>query len=287
MKRQGTVRSHRRSFLRLAAGAVALTAAPGVARALAQTSPTGEWTGDCTDEPGVQLLIDFSQGVPIPGVTLSGLTPPPGWNLYSHPSMPTSLFIPPDWIAIAGWADSYSQSGRPNWTDVRPEVPQLNLFRVLSPDEEIAFEYVVGTILGPPLRPDQVAQIGKQSLLGEEPDVRSVCTYIDTNPLSPAFMEADRFGRYVHVTSGFAVGLESAFQPATTVTINNFYGPRLDFEEITRELFLRFVVQFMGGGGDPDNGGGGDDDGGGDGGDGGDGDGPDDDGDDPDDDGDG
>lgn len=266
MQYQESMRAHRRSFLRLAAGAVALTAAPGPAKAVAQTSPTLTGTGDCTDEPGVQLLIDFSQGIPIPGVTLSGLTPPPSWNLYAHPSIPTSLFIPPDWIAVTGWADSYSRSGRPNWTDVRPEAPQLNLFRVLSPDEEIAFEYIVGSILGPPLRPEQVAQVGKQSLLGDEPDVRSICTYLDTNPLNPAFMEADRFGRYVHITSGFAVGLESSFQPATTVTINNFYGPRRDFEEIARELFLRFVVQFMGGGGDPDNGGG--DNGDGDGGDG-------------------
>ena len=253
----------RRSFLRLAGGAVALAVGGGITKALAQTSPTLSGTGDCTDEPGVQLLIDFSQGIQIPGVTISGLTPPAGWNLFAHPTLPTALFIPPDWIGIAAWADSYSRSGRPNWTDVRPQVPQLNLLRVMSPDEEIAFEYIVGSILGDPLRPEQVAQIGKQSLLGEEPEVRSVCSYVDTNPLNPAFLEADRFGPSVHITSGFAVGLESVFQPSTTVTINNFFGPRRDFEAISRELFLRFIVQFMGGGGSESGGGGGDGDGGG------------------------
>lgn len=269
MDRQQSALGHRRAFMRAVTGLAAVAVGGGLTRVLAQTSPTLTGTGDCTDEPGVQLLIDFSQGVPIPGVTISGLTPPVGWNLFPHPTLPTALFIPPDWIGIAAWADSYSRSGRPNWTDVRPRTPQLNLLRVMSPDEEIAFEYIVGSILGQPLSPKQVAQVGKQSLLGEDPDVESVCTYIDSNPLNPAFLEADRFGRSVHITSGFAVGLESVFQPATTVTINNFFGPRHDFEEIARELFLRFIVQFMGGGGSEGgggDGGGGDDDDDGDGG---------------------
>jgi len=263
MDRQQSALGHRRAFMRAVTGVAAVAVGGGLTRVLAQTSPTLTGTGDCRDEPGVQLLIDFSQGLPV-GVTISELTPPPGWNLFPHPTLPTSLFIPPSWIGVAAWADSYSRSGRPNWTDVRPQVPQLNLLRVMSPDEEIAFEYIVGSILGQPLSPEQVAQVGKQSLLGEDPEVESVCTYVDMNPLSPSFLEADRFKRSVHITSGFAVGLESSFMPATTVTIQNFFGPRRDFEEIAREIFLRFVVQFMGGGGSEggggDGGGGGDDD---------------------------
>jgi hypothetical protein len=152
-------------------------------------------------------------------------------------------------------------------------VPQLNLARVVSPDEDTAFEYIVGNILGNPLTPEQVALVGKQSLLGEKPKVRSICTFLDTNPLNPAFFQADRFEQSIHITAGTAVGLPSAFSPATTVSFMNYFGPRADFEKLMREVFLRLVVQFMGGGGDggDDSGDGGDGDGGDGGDDGGDG----------------
>ena len=265
MTREPGLRIPRRSLVQLAGAFAGAGFGARAVRARAQTPPTLIGEGDCTVEPGVQLLVDFNLGRPV-SLTLTDLQAPTNWQPYRHPTLPLLLFIPPDWTGVAGWADSYSASGRPNWTDQRPDVPQLNLARVISAEGDAAFEYVVGNILGQPMTPEQVAPVAKQSLLGEDPDIRSICTFLDTNPLNPAFFQADRFEQSIHITAGNAVGLPSLFAPATTVSFQNFFGPRTDFEELMRDVFLRFVVQFMGGGGD------GGDDGGDDGDDGGDGD---------------
>lgn len=205
-------------------------------------------TGDCSREPGVQLLIDFATGAP--GVPqLSELFPPADWKLFSHPTHTLSLFIPPDWEAYPGWADSFSESGMPIWSDRPPATPQLTLTRIVSPGADAAFEYIAGSILGPPLSLEQAAFVAKQSVLGEDPRLRSICTYEDSNPLGPAIFQADRFGQSVHITNGVAIGLESSYLPATTITFNNYFGPRGEFEMLMEEVFLRFIVQFMGGGG--------------------------------------
>ena len=213
MIRATAPRIPRRTFLH-AAAVVAGAGLPGFApRSLAQTSTTLTGDGDCTVEPGVQLLIDFSLARPTTGISLTDLLPPATWKAFTHPTLPLILFIPPDWTGIAGWADSYSRTGRPNWVEQRPSVPQLNLARVVSPDGTAAFEYVVGNILGDPLTPEQVGPIAKQSLLGEAPDVRSICTFLDTNPVNPAFFQADGFEQSIHITAGNAIGLPERLLP--------------------------------------------------------------------------
>ncbi|CAN5533525.1 hypothetical protein BH23CHL5_BH23CHL5_19720 [soil metagenome] len=48
--------------------------------------------------------------------------------------------------------------------------------------------------------------------------------------------------------TGSAVPLQDAFMPATVVTYQSFVGPSAQFEELTRNVFIRFLFQRLNGG---------------------------------------
>ena len=143
------------------------------------------------------------------------------------------------------------------------QVPWLTLNRVISPEGDAAFEYAVGNIQGQPLHPLQVADIAKQSVLGEVPELSEICLIDATaDPLAPSWFTADYWEDSVLITAGTALGLPDFYLPATTVTFQKILAPRRDLEELMYDVFLRILFQFLGGGGsDVDDGGGGDDDG--------------------------
>ena len=262
-------RLSRRSAVAALAGSI-LAFSGGSSRVSGQDVPTPVATGDCSIEPGVQLLINWRLGLPV--LTHEEMLPRLDWKLVSHPSLPLFLQIPPDWEMIAGWADSYTETGMPIFRDAPPQIAHLTLARIISPDATAAFDYVVGNVQGPPLTPPQVAVGAVQTTLGENPRLREICTYDDANPLAPSWFYAFHHLQSILISSGTALGLPDIYLPATTVTFQNLYGPQELFEPLMRGVFIPILTQLIGGGGgsddtddpddpdDPDDGGEGDGD---------------------------
>jgi hypothetical protein len=269
MKDISPMRVGRRAVLQGSLGLAALGIAKTRSHIRAQGLLDGEFTGDCSREPGVQLILDWQAGFPV--LSITDLVAPRSWETYTHPALPLALRIPPNWTAIAGYATSFSQSGRPEWTEDRPAVPQLVLLRLVTEDESAAFEYAVGNVPVANLDPEEFIPSAQQSLLGEDPELRNVCTYRDEEVLSQTAFSVDRWQGNVVVASVSTFGVANSLSPTTTVTVTNLFGPRRDFEELAREVFVRLLVQFMGnasgtgsgggGGGDDDDDDGGDDEG--------------------------
>ncbi len=232
----------RRSFL-TRCGLLALGAtAAGSRTADAQTVSDLQ---QCATEPGVALLIDWSQGlVQIPPDEIRA---PADWVPYIDPNSPISLLIPPDWSGVVGWASGFSSSGAPIWETTPPLTPQLRGVRLLSADGLAAYEYVSGTILGPPLQPTQLASIAQQGILGETPVLTPICGFSQSESLQPSWFTADYFGSSILVTSGAFTPLPDAFSPATVVTYQNFFGPAASYEPLMGEVFLRFLFQLLSG----------------------------------------
>ena len=97
----------------------------------------------------------------------------------------------------------------------------------------------------------QSAQIAKQSVLGENPDLQPVCVIDDqANPLSPAWFTVDRSGSGLLITYGNALQLPHDTAPATVVTFTTLFAPRLQMPELMYQVFFRILFQFLGGGGE-------------------------------------
>jgi hypothetical protein len=77
--------------------------------------------------------------------------------------------------------------------------------------------------------------------------MREICLYEDPNPLAPTWFHADRVDREIMASSGVAIGNPDMLIPSTTVTYQNIIGPRRDFEDLVREVFIPILFQFLGG----------------------------------------
>lgn len=261
-----------RRWVAVALGAVGMTLVlPGAARKQPASVLAGR---ECGGNDGVVLLRTwFEEGLTALGLELGDFLPLPEWESKLFPTG-MSLRYPPDWTAEALYADTYSDSGRPIWTDERLAVPQLQAMRLVSPDGKAAFEFAVGNIQGILLEPDQSAWIAAQSLLGDEPTVEVLGGFEveDTYGIAPGWFRAGEADRSLDtaedaereatliVVAGTNSHLASvapgAFPDVTTATYYAIGGPEGDFEELTRDVFLRVLFQFLGG---EDAAGGGDD----------------------------
>jgi len=229
------------------AGAAAMTLPMLGAR---QTSgqDTAVIEGDCEDEPSLQMLFDWRDGKPVyESIADSG--PQIDWVPFEHPSLPVPSLIPPDWTGVAGWADSFSRDGVPEWQDAPLALPQLTMSRIVAPDGDAAFEYAVGSIQQVLLTTADSATLAKENVLGADPTLRSVCVIDDQyNQLSPGWFTADRHETSLLATFGNALQLPHDIVPATVVTFTSLYGPRKDMEQLMFDVFLRILFQFLGGG---------------------------------------
>ena len=241
---------NRRSFL---TGAGATGAAMLLSRfGRAQVSDSAVYEGDCESEPAVEMLFDWRAGKQV-YPTLGEMAPPPGWQLFNHPSLLPPFLIPPGWNAYAFWADSYDRDGVPEWQDKLLYLPQLTLNRVVSPDEDAVFEYAVGTVQPDLLTTMQSADLARRGLLGADVRYRQVCVIDDQlNALAPGWFTVDRQRTNLLLTFGNALQMPSLYLPGTVVSYNTMYGPRRHMKELMYDYFLRFMFQFLGGGGSND-----------------------------------
>ncbi len=208
--------------------------------------------GDCEDEPAVRMLFNWRAGLPVyQSVAESG--PQLDWQPFNHPDFLGPFLIPPGWTGSAAWAASFTRDGVPEWRDEPMSLPQLTLSRVTSPDRDASFEYAIGSIQNALLTTQQSATVAKQSVLGANPRLRSVCSVDDQgNALAPGWFSADRHRSSLLITFGTALPLPSEVLPGTVVSFNSMFGRRREMEDLMYDVFLRILFQFLGGGsGDP------------------------------------
>jgi hypothetical protein len=249
-----TLPSHRITRRTLiGAGTIACMAATfnsiGRSSASNQVVPTPIVSGDCSDEPGVQLLVEWRLGLPV--MTLEELLPPRSWVRYVHPTTPVTFLYPPKWQEQPLWADSFSQDGVPLWTDKPIAMPQLTSERLISPDGDALFEFAGGTIAAAVLAPGEAATVAEMGVVGEDARLRSICSYEDANPLLPGWFHAARVEDSVLVTYGWPIANATSLWPNTIVYYYSMFGPRDSFEDLMRTVYIPILFQLTGIGGGP------------------------------------
>jgi len=243
-----SVRLDRRAFA-LAAISVLTVGGTTAARALAQ-QPGLELEGDCNDEPGVALLLDWQKEVL--RMREDEILAPVGWQLFASPNTSLVLLIPPDWTAQFGWATQFTSKGAPILDTTPDPNAALQVARLLNRESTIAFDYASGILQGVALKPLEAAQIAIQAILGEDPDLDPICTSTLDDGFMQSWITAHRFKDSILVTSGQVIADATGFSPYTSITYQAFYGPRESFEQVVREIFIRFLYQqLQSGGSDP------------------------------------
>jgi hypothetical protein len=232
--------------------------------ARAQESPVTE--GDCEEEPAVAMLFAWRNGQSVYPSVADGM-PQTDWEPFQHPSLPVPYLIPPGWTGAGIWADTFTRAGEPIWQDTPLALPQLTGTRIVSPDGDAMFEYAVGSIQQAILTNRDSLRIARQSVLGADPNLKSVCLIDDQyNALAPGWFTVDRYESDLLITFGNTQALPHDIAPATVVSFTSMYGPRSDMEDLMYDVYLRILLQFLGGGsddtdvGDGDDGGDGPDD---------------------------
>lgn len=240
-----------RTFSRRAAMLVGAGALVSVARGGGSDAQEPfPYVRSCLQHPGVQILLDWRAARPV--MTIEDLLPPPGWQLYFHPTMPVSFQFPADWRGEARWAEWLSGTLAPVWQTVPPLLPVVTSARIVSPDGAAAFEIGVASITGAALTIQQSAAIALQGVLGESPRVTPICGFEEESPLARTWFQAVRSGTSVLVTDGVTISDSSGFSPFTTLSFQTFLGPSAQFDALARQVFLRILFQLLpGGGGDP------------------------------------
>ena len=237
---------------RAAIAAVPATQAAG--RRAAAGTPHGEqptYTGDCRDDPGMDLLGRFDLGEPV--LPMPALLPPPDWRISSNPRTGLTFLYPPDWLAGTLWAESLDASGTPAWTATQPFIPALTSHRIMSADGSALFEAVIGTLPNLLLAPLEAAAIAELGILGAG-ETAAICAFESRDSLTPGWLRGVRAGGRGQITfasQGYALPNASALVPGTIVTWYAMAGPSGLFEALMRQVFLRILFQFMGGGDEP------------------------------------
>ena len=214
----------------------------------AQIAPGATLSGDCLIEPGVALLAGFNLGQPV--VSIPELLAPLDWQRYVNFDTGLSFTYPPDWTGGTLWAERVSGSSGPVWTMQQPLAPALTTARIFSSDGSASFENAIGTIYGVVFNLSQAATMAELGLVGASARLTPICSYEDPNPLAPSWFRASYVDDSVLVTEGFAWASPRALLPNTLVIYYGMLGRRDEFEALMREVFLRILFQFKGGGGD-------------------------------------
>jgi hypothetical protein len=239
------LRGTRRSLLGAAAVALPIFLAHMARR---QEAPVTE--GDCEEEPAVAMLFAWRNGESVYPSVADGM-PQTDWQRFQHPSLPVPYLIPPGWTGMGIWTDTFTRAGEPIWQDTPLTLPQLTGTRLVSPDGDALFEYAVGSIQQVILTNRDSISIAQQSVLGEDPNLRSVCVIDDQfNALAPGWFTVDRHESDLLITFGNTQALPHDIAPATVVSFTSMYGPRQDMEDLMYDVYLRILFQFLGGGSD-------------------------------------
>ena len=117
--------------------------------------PTGSPDADCTEAPGVQLLIDLGRNLPV--MSALDLAIPAGWGAYFDQQMGLAFYHPADWGVVRLWADRLSAGGAPEWVTQPTAAPIIVSARAVAPAGNAAFEMAVANLPNVAVAPRQLS----------------------------------------------------------------------------------------------------------------------------------
>ena len=228
---------------------MALGAAPR-GRLLAQTGQTTDLVG-CLAEPGIALFLEVFQGRS--NLTSHELLPGTNWQLFTLPYGLVAFLYPPDWIGQVLFASTFSQNAAPQWTGQQQNASGIVSTRVTTADSTAAWEYAVGTLQGIALTLDQSVAIAEGGILGDGYTGTRLCMH--TEPAlngGVAWLTAIERNGLLVLTNGTLFADASGLSPFSVLTYYSFVGPRAQFEQLMRSVFIPIQWQLLyAGGSDP------------------------------------
>lgn len=219
-----------------------------------------ELTGDCSVEPALQYVYDFSTSnfMALPLQRMGSLDPGPDWVIARSPELGV-LLVPPDWIVVNGWANSFDRDGIPEWSGTQPQYPFWATTLVASPDETVAYMYVTGSVDQVELTPADGAQIARNVMMGVERRNRSLCLAEQVDPQYDMqlghWISGDRYGSDLLFTRGSTIisSVSGAnLGPGTTFLFDGFVVPRAEAEDLVLDVYLKILYQLLPKGGATD-----------------------------------
>jgi hypothetical protein len=238
-----TVMTHR-SLTRRAALWAAVAGAGTILlgnRAAGQASNPEVVRGDCSQVPGLQLMLDWYAGQPV--ISHQELVPPATWRIFTAPGTPVFLY-PGDWTPYPRWAETLSPAGSPVWLTSPTPTSYVAGARIVSPDGRSLYEYVSGTFTGTALSLDQSAMAAEQGVLGEGEMTTPICVIEDSRLFNPYWTRGGRVGDSILLTGGSIYSDGNPSFPMTVITYQAMMGPEAIFEDLVRTVFIPIMYQF-------------------------------------------
>lgn len=198
----------------------------------------------CMAEPGIALILNLFQGQPV--MQLEELMPQADWQLFASPATPVSFYYPPDWTGQVLYASTVSPGGSPQWVDQQQSSSGLISARVVSPQANAIWEYVVGSLLGVALTLEQAVALAESGVFGDGPSGSRLCTHTEQT-ISGAtswFTAVERDGVML-LTNGTLSSDPTATVPYSILTYYALGGPRAELESVMREVLIPIQWQMM------------------------------------------
>lgn len=202
----------------------------------------------CLAEPGIALFLGIFQGQPL--MQLEELMPRPDWQLFLSPSTTVSFLYPPDWTGQVLFASSFSPSGAPQWVGQQQSASGLTSARVVGPQGNAIWEYVIGSLLGVALTLEQAVAIAEAGVFGDGPSGTRLCAHTETvTGVGVSWLTAVERDGLVLMTNGTLSSDPAATVPYSVLTYYALGGPKAELEPLMRQVLIPIQWQMLRGGG--------------------------------------
>jgi len=212
-----------------------------------QQNSSGITAGDCSQLKGLQFLLDWYAQQE----TLSHdeLVPPLSWKLFTHPSVSLVFLYPGDWTAYGMWASTLTRSGAIAWQSAPSPATSLSGVRLVSPDGRALYENVSGVLMGVELDIRRGINAAEQGFLGDGMYIDPICFWQDSAGLTPQWTHAGSYGDLSVVTGGNVSAIVSMLDTNSYLSYQSFVGPKDQFTQLMRRVYIPILYQFMQSGG--------------------------------------
>jgi hypothetical protein len=210
--------------------------------------------GDCTEEPALQMMMDFATGNldRLPYRTMDEFLPGADWEFRESVEL-GMLLVPPGWNVQNVQANSFSRNGVPEWQSQQLSFPYWGGCFIISPDESAAYIYISGRMDGPPfLDGNGLVELARTSVMGSDNTPREVCVSTQDEPgfsrQSSQFVVGDRYGRDLIISRGFGIQSEvsgATLGPGTEFGFEIMAAPRRESAELMEDVFIKIMWQLI------------------------------------------
>lgn len=245
----------------LLAGSPVLAAAGLAQLKRAASSAQTTTVGDCSVEPALQYLYDFTSlnftALPVWGT--GTLEPDIDWVIAQSPEL-SFLMIPPGWTVYNGFANSFDRDGIPQWTETPLPWPFWSTTEFASPDGSAAYVFIRGALDSVQLLPEDGAALGRHLVMLPDFQPKNLCTAVQTDSLGEInrgfWVAGDRYDGELLLSRGTILVSSVAgmnLGPGSTFFIDAFVSPTETSADLMLDVFLKFLYQQMpkGGNGEP------------------------------------